>query len=282
MNTQQITTTAGYNFALQSFEDAQRFSKMIAESGVCPEALRGRPNDVMAILQHGHEIGLKPMQALRVLGVINGNIFAYGDGLTALCQRHPEYTGMEVRMSGKAEDRSLKATCTMKRKNQPDVTREYSYMSAHAAGLLGRGPWKLHLERMLQRRAMSYAAKDQFADAIMGILSEDEAVNIPTEVKVTTSNKGMRGLNEALGIVEEPEVVEAEFTTTLQTLKELIVAQSVKQKTIDSWLKKAKVETLEALTEDQLEKCITHLKSKENRDEVRTENGSSDQGREPS
>ena len=280
MNTQMTTAPSeGYNFALQNFEDAMRFAEMMSSSGVCPAALKGRPNDVLAIIQSGHEIGLKPMQALRTLGVVNGVTFAHGDGLVGLAQRHPDWEGMEVWMTGQIDAPDYTAHCTVKRKNMPDITKSYSMGDARAAALLGKPNW-VNRQRMLQRRAMSYALKDQFADAIMGLYMEDEARDIaPTISAVLPINKGLKGLKESMGLLEQKpieqeiivsEEMDVEPTSSLLKLQQMIERLYVPQKTIDLWLKKAKVESVEDLTETQLQKCIAHLKTKEEQDAIHT------------
>lgn len=259
-----------FHYIPRSLDELEKISSKIANSGLCPTALRGRPDDVLMILITGAELGLKIGQSLRTLGAFNGIVFAYGDGLTALVQRHKEFRGMQEHMEGKIEDGSAVYFCTMIRGDQEPVTRSYSMAEAKRAGLLGKaGPWVLHTKRMLARRARSYTAKDTFADALFGLLSEDEVMNIPTnviEMPKQTTSKGIDALKQKLGVAPEPEVVaEAEYVdvveeTPIMELHRLIAETNTSQKKIDSWLKAANVTTLEEMEADKIEKCINHLK----------------------
>src|ERR1700676_1181687 len=91
---------------------------------------------------------------------------------------------------------------------------------AKVAGLWGkRGTWTLYPKRMLQHRARGFAAKDAFPDALYGLMSEGEAVNVAEDSKVihmpVVQNKGMKGLEESLGITD---VIEGEIIIETQQI----------------------------------------------------------------
>ncbi|HEY9535903.1 MAG TPA: hypothetical protein VIQ77_15305, partial [Mucilaginibacter sp.] len=50
-------------FEITTFEQAERYAKMIAESDFAPKDYKGKPGNVMIAMQMGHELGLKPNQA---------------------------------------------------------------------------------------------------------------------------------------------------------------------------------------------------------------------------
>lgn len=266
-----------------SLDEIEFLSKKFSESSLCPSAFKGRPADVFAMMCVGREMNLSPMQSMQFLGSINGLPFAYGDGLTALCQRHPEYIGIEEHMEGKIEDNTAIYYCTFKRKGKPDVTNHYSMAEAIKAGLMTKDNWRKHPRRMLQRRARAYAAKDQFADALMGLISEDEAEDIVRIEEIPQpTNKGMGGFKELLGVKQE--VVEAEIIDNrplLEQLTSLIIEKGVPDQTVENWKKKANVNGIDELNDETLTKIINHLKTKENVNGLHTANGRADQGVEP-
>ena len=56
----------------QEFNAAQKIAEQIAATTFVPESYRGRPNDVVAAILFGREIGLGPMTALRDIHMIDG------------------------------------------------------------------------------------------------------------------------------------------------------------------------------------------------------------------
>jgi len=55
-----------------SFNAAMKIAQTLAKSKVVPSALQGKADDVFAVLVMGAEIGIKPMQALNSINVIQG------------------------------------------------------------------------------------------------------------------------------------------------------------------------------------------------------------------
>ena len=258
----------GFNFTPTTLEEAQQYATIFANSGICPEAYKGRPNDVLIIWQMGNELGLGKMQALRTLGCINGVPFAWGDGLLALVKRHREFEDMREWTEGELSKGTLTAFCTIKRKEQEPTTQKFSMEDAKRAGLWGkRGPWTQYPARMLQHRARGFAARDAFPDALFGLMSEHEAKDMqPVESKpVEIKGKGIAGLEDTLGVAEYEVIVNHEMSDQLSILLELISKTGTSQKTIDLWLKKANVSRLDELSSDQIEQGIQFLKNKESK-----------------
>jgi len=53
-------------------KDAMEYAKLISESDLAPKDFKGKPGNVLIAIQYGVEIGLKPMQAIQNISVING------------------------------------------------------------------------------------------------------------------------------------------------------------------------------------------------------------------
>ena len=269
-----------FNFVPTSLKEAQEYAGIIANSGICPEGFRGRPNDVLIVLQLGSELGLKPMQALRSLGSINGMPFAYGDGLLALVKRHTQFEDMKEWFEGDLNTKTLTACCTMIRKGKEPVTQKFSIEDAIRAGLWTKGGvWSKYPRRMLQHRARGYAARDAFPDALYGLMSEEEALSVAQAevVEVKVQGKGMAGLEQSLGLKEaepvevtviEAEPVETDKTdetyqpTKLEQFKELITRQEVSKGAITVTLKKFGLASIDDLSDEQIDTWTTHINNR--------------------
>ncbi len=70
----------------ETFDRAWKFSQMIARSDFAPKDYKGKPENVLLAIQMGSEVGLKPMQALQNISVINGRVAVWGDAALALCR----------------------------------------------------------------------------------------------------------------------------------------------------------------------------------------------------
>jgi hypothetical protein len=172
-------TTPARGLALATFDDAFRFSKMVAASDFAPKDFKGKPESCLLAIQHGSEVGLSPMQSLQSIAVINGRPTIWGDAALALVQSSPvcEY----VREYTEGEGDALVAVCEAKRKGYPAPTVvRFSMADAKRAGLAGKsGPWTQYPARMLTLRARGFALRNAFADALRGLITAEEAQDYP-------------------------------------------------------------------------------------------------------
>jgi len=180
MSTEISTHRASTGLALQTFDDAYRFSKMVAASEFAPKDFRGKPESCLLAIQHGSEVGLSPMQSLQSIAVINGRPTIWGDAALALVQASSTCEYVREYLEGDGD--SLTAVCEAKRRGYPEpcVVR-FSLADAKKAGLIGKqGPWVSYTSRMLALRARGFALRNAFADALRGLVTAEEAQDYPT------------------------------------------------------------------------------------------------------
>ena len=79
------------DLAPASFSELVQFAQMAAKSQLVPKEYRNQPEDIMLAVQLGSEVGLRPMQALQNIAVINGRPAVWGDALPGLCKASPVY-----------------------------------------------------------------------------------------------------------------------------------------------------------------------------------------------
>jgi hypothetical protein len=179
MSTEISTQRAATGLALQSFDDAFRFAKMVAASDFAPKDFKGKPESCLLAIQHGSEVGLSPMQSLQSIAVINGRPTIWGDAALALVQSSPVCEYVKEYVEGQGDN--LTAVCEAKRRGYPAPTvSRFSMADAKRAGLAGKsGPWSQYPERMLQLRARGFALRNAFADALRGLITAEEAQDYP-------------------------------------------------------------------------------------------------------
>ena len=168
----------GFSLAPSSLHEAMEYAKLIATSDIVPKDYRGKEANVLVAVQMGAELGLPPLQALQNIAVINGRPSVWGDSLIAIAKAHPHCEYITETIDGK----TMTATCTIKRKGEPEQKRTFSQEDAVVAGLWNKqGPWKTNPKRMLQMRARGFAIRDVFPDALRGIQVAEEVRDIPVE-----------------------------------------------------------------------------------------------------
>jgi hypothetical protein len=177
--TTEISTQRASGLALQSFDDAFRFAKMVAASEFAPKDFRGKPESCLLAIQHGSEVGLSPMQSLQSIACINGRPSVWGDAALALVMGSPVCEYVRERVEGDGD--AMVATCEAKRRGYPEPTTvQFSVADAKKAGLWGKqGPWVQYSRRMLQMRARGFALRDCFPDVLKGLVTAEEAQDYP-------------------------------------------------------------------------------------------------------
>ena len=172
---------AGFDLSPQTFEQALTFSNYLADSDMVPKDFKGKPGNCLVAIQWGMEIGLKPLQAMQNIAVINGRPSLWGDSVIALARNSPvcEYI-IE-------EDDGRMATCKVKRRGEPEQSRTFSMDDAKIAGLVGKqGPWSQYPKRMRQMRARAFAIRDVFPDVLKGLPVAEELLDMPQSTPINT------------------------------------------------------------------------------------------------
>ena len=137
-------------------------SNAISRTAMVPPALRNRPEETLAVMMYGAELGIGPMQALQQIEFIAGKPSAKAELLRALVME----AGHQFIISG---DRTS-AVARAKRKDWADWEETtFTIEDAGLAGLLGKEGWKKYPDQMLTARVTSKACRMWFADVISGM-----------------------------------------------------------------------------------------------------------------
>jgi hypothetical protein len=157
----------------------QEWAKAVAVSALLPEALRGKPADVLITLFHGLDLGLKPMQALQLVHVIKGRPSLSAEGMRALLLRD----GHGFRVVECDQDKAVVEG--LRRGTNVWVSASFTDAQRRAAKLAGAN-WDAYREDMLLARATTRLCKRYFPDVIGGLdgvedlLDRQEPVVRPT------------------------------------------------------------------------------------------------------
>lgn len=185
---------------------------VLVKTGFLPVAIK-TPEQAVAIIMTGRELGIPTMAALRSIDVIQGKPSVSPQLMLALIKR-----------SGQLEDMKLEtgadgATCTMKRKGNSAYTVTFGPKEAKALGLDGKDNYKKQAPTMYQWRAVAAAARAVFPDVILGLYTPDE---MGADVDAETGESIEVEPAQIAEVVEpsDEEDVQAEIQTVCRLLNE--------------------------------------------------------------
>lgn len=178
-----IVKTNIFDFANStSINDSWKMAELISQSDLVPKDYKNKPANIIVAAQMGNELGLKVMQSLQNIAVINSRPCVWGDALIGL-----------VRASNKCDfvqetfnEETMTATCTAKRKDeQIEHSSSFSKEDAKLANLWGKsGTWQTYKKRMLQMRARAFCLRDVFADVLGGLQIAEEVLDYQEPIVV--------------------------------------------------------------------------------------------------
>lgn len=229
-----VASRQNYDLSPRDFDEAWRMADYLANSDMVPKDFKGKPGNCLVAVQWGAELGLKTMQAIQNIAVINGRPSLWGDVMLALVRQSPlcEYVVESFEGSGDA----MKAVCRVKRRGEPEQVREFSVEDAKLANLLGKdGPWKQYRKRMLQMRARGWALRDVFTDLLKGLHMAEEAMDMPPERFMGAAEVVQPAQAESTGLPDftEEELAKrtskiAEFYTKGKTADDIVAFYATK------------------------------------------------------
>lgn len=225
LTTQPTHQLPALDLAPRTMEEALRFCDLLAKSEIIPKDYQNKPGNIMVAVQWGSEVGLKPMQAMQNIAVINGRPSLWGDALIALVRASPL---CEYIVEGEEGDT---AWCKVKRRGEPEQSRTFSQADAKTAGLAGKsGPWSQYPKRMRQLRARAFALRDVFPDVLKGMPVAEELMDMPP-VDITPHNAPPA----QIGAASLPKVERTEKHLKLIQDLEVLAFESGFQAFKDAW-----------------------------------------------
>ena len=196
-----------------------RVAQYVSRSGLAPKGVE-TPEAVFVAMEMGLELGLPVMASLQNIAVVNGRPTLWGDSQLAVVRATGEleefaewYEAKGQRLPRNPSEFSddVTAVCRVKRRGLEAGETAFSVSDAKRANLWGKqGPWSQYPARMLRFRARSFALRDQFGDALRGLMSTEEAQDVvavaPTAEPRTVKAPVFRSTPPAPVVVEAASV----------------------------------------------------------------------------
>ena len=222
-----VTTTQHNNLEImgimvKSFQEAVKMADYFASTDLVPKDYRGKGANIVVAWQKGMELGLKPLQSLATIAVINGRATIWGDGLIALVKNSSKEEWTHEVLEGDGDN--MVAICETKRASQEQtIKRSFSVEEAKKAGLWGNNTWAKYPKRMLQMRARGLCLRDAYPDVLNGLEIAEEVNDLHYQQK-TEAQEAPKTLTQlGLKTVEKDGFLVVEGNTYKKTdfLKQL-------------------------------------------------------------
>jgi hypothetical protein len=163
------TRRAPLPFVPTNFEEAWRIAETLSKSGLLPQALQGKPQDVLVTILTGAEIGLSPMQSIRDIAVVKGKGYIGALLKVALVEQSPVCEKWEM-----VESTDKVATFETQRRGRKPTRLSFTIEDARRAELIGGDNWRKYPALMLRRRCESQLCDEVYPDVIRGIATREE------------------------------------------------------------------------------------------------------------
>lgn len=187
-------------FDFHNLGELEDWAKRAADTFMVPKNYRKRPNDILVAVQWGYELGLKPLQALNSIAVINGRPGVFGDAMPGICIASGKLESVREWTTGERNADDYTAHCEVKRRGNPTPFHgQFSIADAKTARLWSPepkvtrfndngttfqadndSPWHRFPQMMLKWRSR-VAYRDAFPDVLRGLLSVEELRDIAPE-----------------------------------------------------------------------------------------------------
>jgi hypothetical protein len=159
-------------FEFEDLDGMFRAAQCYLQSGFAPKAFT-TPQQLIICWARGAELGLRPLQAIDGLTVINNRIGIMGDLALAMVRQSGELAHYEKAWDGQGED--LSCTVTLQRKGAELHDYTFSVREAKQAGIWSRNPvWPQYPKRMTYYRALGFGLRDEFSDILKGLYTSEE------------------------------------------------------------------------------------------------------------
>lgn len=145
------------------WEEMLCMATTLVESGFLPKSIR-TPQQCVAVIMKGRELGVPMMQALTHIHIIEGKPSLSAELMLSLIIQHKGAYIEFVQNDSEA--------CVIRIADRATVKGgliSFSKRDAETAQLLGKDNWKKYLRAMLRSRAIAEMARTYFADVISGV-----------------------------------------------------------------------------------------------------------------
>ena len=134
-----------YSFEPTNYSEALEFCGHISGTSFVPAHFKNKPDEILAAIQYGSELGLGPLASLNGMAVIQGKVTMYASTMRALV----EGSGLMEKCAVTYTDQPTPcATVVVRRVGREEASFSFGYQDAKNAKLNGRDMYQKYPQRM--------------------------------------------------------------------------------------------------------------------------------------
>jgi hypothetical protein len=181
--TTEMTTEMTLETETQTFELLQRQAKLLSTSTLVPKEFQGNMANCCIGLNIAKRLGADPFMVLQNIDIIHGRPSFRATFLIAMVNASGRFSPIKFRMEGDDMKRSCVATATDKETGEMVEGPAVSMEMAKAEGWSTKAgsKWVTMPELMLRYRSAAFFARIYAPDITLGMMTSDEASDIPSE-----------------------------------------------------------------------------------------------------
>lgn len=166
----QSNKLASSSSFIQEWEVMKEQANVLIKTGFLPSSIK-TPEQCIAIMMKGKEIGMQPMQALSQINIIQGKPTTSAEGMHAVVLRNLPGSKLDV-------VKSTDEICEIEAARPGGKTSIWTFtiQDAKKAGLLDKDNWKKFPRAMIRNRCISETCRAVFPDAIQGLSHTTEEI----------------------------------------------------------------------------------------------------------
>lgn len=200
---------------LVTIQSQKEYAEILSASNLLPRAYQKQPANVFTAMAMGEALGLKPIEAINSINVIQGKPALSAELMGAMVRR----AGHKLRIT--CTKNPPTATATLIRKDDPDApfTVTWDEKAAARAGLWMSSPsWQKYPDQMMRARAITEVCRMGAADALSGFVYTAEELGgepqdplafspvvEPVQAEPVRESPAQSETVEVIEVVENPE-----------------------------------------------------------------------------
>lgn len=159
--------TNNHTLSLAEYEVIRSQAESLVKTGFLPQAIK-TPEQALAIILTGRELGIPAMTALNGINVIQGKPTISPQLMLGLIERSGQLDNIKIDMSDE------EVSVTMKRKGRSAHTEVFGWEQAKAMQLVSKDNYRKQATTMFKWRAVSACARVVFPDVLLGLYTHEE------------------------------------------------------------------------------------------------------------
>lgn len=158
-----------------SFDQQMRMASVLAESTLLPGHLRGKPANVLVVLQGARALDISAFWAFQSMHVVDGKLGLAAELMRAMVIK----AGHKFRVVERTADRAV-VEIHRNDRDQP-YRAEFTSDDAKRAELTGKDNWRKYPKSMLVARATSIAVRDECPETLFGMVYTPDELGAETD-----------------------------------------------------------------------------------------------------